>query len=187
MVIGLGNPGEEYAHTRHNAGEDVLRLLAQRHDVALKQAMGKAYWGHARVGGKLLGLGLPGTYMNLSGEGVAPLVRRYGIEDLSKLVVLHDELDLEPGRIQVRLGGGLAGHNGLKSIKHHLKSDAFMRVRIGIGRPPGQQPVADYVLRRAGGNDRQELDVAIERAVDAVEMLLATDGDLERVMNAFNR
>ena len=93
LVIGLGNPGAEYQHTRHNAGEDAVRLLAERHGVALKKAMGKAYWGHVRIGDKLLALGLPGTYMNLSGEGVEPLVRRYGIEDLTKLIILHDEVD----------------------------------------------------------------------------------------------
>lgn len=186
MVIGLGNPGAEYEHTRHNAGQDALTLLAERHDLKLKRAMGVALWGHVRVGGKLLALGLPGTFMNLSGEGVAPLVRRYGIDDLSQLVILHDEVDLEPGRIQVKLGGGLAGHNGLKSIKHHLKSEDFARVRIGVGRPPSErQPVADFVLKRASGDDRIAIEGAIERAADAVETIL-TQG-LDQAMNQYNR
>jgi len=147
--------------------------------------MGQALWGHARVGGKLLALGLPGTYMNLSGEGVAPLVRRYGIEDLADLLVVHDELDLPTGRLQLKLGGGLAGHNGLKSIKHHLKDDAFARLRIGIDRPPGQQPVSDYVLRRPTGAQRTELDVAVQEAADAVEAVLAEG--LSQAMNRVNR
>lgn len=180
----MGNPGTEYDRTRHNVGQDVVALLARRHGVTLKRAMGKALWGHARVGSKLLAMGLPGTYMNLSGEGVAPLVRRYGIENLSLLLVIHDELDLEPGRIQLKLGGGLAGHNGLKSIKHHLKADEFARLRIGIGRPPGQQPVSDYVLRRPGSADRMELDIAIEKAADAVETVLAHG--LTTAMNQYN-
>jgi PTH1 family peptidyl-tRNA hydrolase len=136
------------------------------------------------VGGKLLALGIPGTYMNVSGEGVAPLARRYGIEDLEKLVIVHDELDLEPGRLQVKVGGGLAGHNGLKSIKHHLKDDAFIRVRIGIGRPPGMQPVSDYVLKPPGAADQTEIDVAIEKAADAVETILTSGTAM--AMNLYN-
>lgn len=172
MVVGLGNPGPEYAHTRHNAGQDAVEILAERHGVKLKKAMGVAYWGQTRVGDRLLALGLPGTYMNLSGEGVAPLVRRYGIDDLSKLVILHDEVDLPLGRIQVKVGGGLAGHNGLKSIKHHLKDDSFARIRIGVDKPEGRQPVSDWVLRRPSGDDRITLEQSIIEAADAVETIL---------------
>lgn len=186
LVIGLGNPGPEYAQTRHNLGQIALEMLAARHGVTLKRAMGKALWGHARVNGKLLALGLPGTFMNLSGEGVAPLARRYGIDDLARLVVVHDEIDLPVGRVQVKQGGGLAGHNGLKSVKHHLKSDAFVRVRIGVDRPSSEhQPVADYVLKRPSSSERETLDLAVERAADAVEAIL--DRGLESAMNEFNR
>jgi len=173
LVIGLGNPGDEYAATRHNVGQWTLELLAKRHGVSVKKAMGKALWGHARVGGKLLALGIPGTYMNLSGEGVAPLVRRYGVDDFEKLLIIHDEIDLPVGRIQLKLGGGLAGHNGLKSITHHLKSQDYARLRIGVGRPPGQQAVADYVLKRPSAVDRKELEVVVEEAADAVELVLS--------------
>lgn len=185
MVIGLGNPGADYARTRHNVGQDVVELMAERNGIALKRAMGKALWGHTRIAGKLVALGLPGTYMNLSGEGVAPLVRRYGIDDLSRLLVVHDELDLPVGKIQLKLGGGLAGHNGLKSIKHHLKDDGFARLRIGIGRPPGQQPVSDYVLRRPSAAERTDLDIEIERCIDAIEMIVSQG--LDQAMNQYNR
>ena len=184
MVIGLGNPGDEYSNTRHNVGQDVVELLARRHGVALKRAMGKAYWGQTRVGDKLLALGLPGTYMNLSGEGTAPLVRRYGIKDLSSLLIVHDELDLPVGKMQFKLGGGLAGHNGLKSIKHYLKTDEFARLRIGIDRPPGQQQVSDYVLKRFGSTDRKEIDVTIEEAADAIELMCAQG--ITYAMNQYN-
>jgi PTH1 family peptidyl-tRNA hydrolase len=184
LVIGLGNPGADYARTRHNIGQDVVELMAERLGVSLKRAMGKALWGHTRVADKLLALGLPGTYMNLSGEGVAPLIRRYGIEDLSRLLVVHDELDLPVGKIQLKLGGGLAGHNGLKSIKHHLKDDGFARLRIGIGRPPGQQSVSDYVLRRPGSADRVELDIAVEHSIDAIDLVLSQN--LQQAMNTYN-
>jgi PTH1 family peptidyl-tRNA hydrolase len=122
--------------------------------------------------------------MNLSGETVAPLVRRYCPDDLGRLVVVHDELDLEPGRIKVKVGGGLAGHNGLKSIKAHLRSDAFLRVRVGVGKPPGRQRGADHVLRRPGKAERSQLDLAVVDAADAVELIL-TDGP-DRAMNRFN-
>jgi PTH1 family peptidyl-tRNA hydrolase len=130
-------------------------------------------------------MAVPQTYMNDSGLSVIALVRRYGITDLARLVVVHDELDLPLGRIQVKAGGGLAGHNGLRSIKAHLKSDAFTRVRIGIGKPPGgRDRGADHVLRAPSRRDRTELDVSIELAADAVEVVLA-DGVLG-AQNRFN-
>jgi PTH1 family peptidyl-tRNA hydrolase len=126
----------------------------------------------ARVDGRLMVLAFPQTYVNLSGESVVRLVRRYGIDDdLSRLVVVHDELDLPPGRVKVKEGGGTAGHNGLESIRAHLHTGAFVRVRIGIGKPPGRQDGADYVLRRLGKSDRIEMDVAVEEAMDAVDLL----------------
>jgi PTH1 family peptidyl-tRNA hydrolase len=129
-------------------------------------------------------LAVPGVFMNLSGETVAPLVRRYLPDDLAHLVVVHDELDLEPGRIKVKVGGGLAGHNGLKSIKAHLHSDAFVRVRLGVGKPSGRQRGADHVLRRPGKAERTELDLAVTDAADAVELILSDGPD--RAMNRYN-
>ena len=126
----------------------------------------------ARIDGRLMALAFPQTYVNLSGESVGRLVRRYGVEgDLDRLVVVHDELDLPPGRVKVKEGGGTAGHNGLESIRDHLHSGAFVRVRMGIGKPPGRQDGADYVLRRLGKGQRIEMDVAVEEAVEAVELL----------------
>lgn len=130
-------------------------------------------------------LAFPQTFVNLSGDSVGRLVRRYGIEDdLRRLVVVHDELDLPLGRIKVKDGGGTAGHNGLASIRDHLHSGGFLRVRIGIGRPPGRQDGADYVLRRPGKGERMDLDVAVEEAADAVLCILV-DGP-EVAMNRFN-
>ena len=128
-----------------------------------------------RAGGKRLALAIPQTYMNDSGLAVAPLVRRFGIpvDGLDRLVVVHDELDLPVGRVRVKVGGGLAGHNGLKSVKAHLHSDAFCRVRIGIGKPPGRQQGVDHVLKAPGKAERAELAVAVAEAADAVELILA--------------
>lgn len=137
-----------------------------------------------RVGGHRLALAFPQTYMNESGMAVAPLVRRFGIDDPSRLVVVHDELDLPVGRIRVKVGGGLAGHNGLKSIKAHLHTDAFCRVRIGIGKPPGRREGVDHVLRAPGRAERELLAVAIEEAADAVEAIMA-EGPAA-AMNRFN-
>ncbi len=122
--------------------------------------------------------------MNRSGESVRLLVRRYGIVDLERLVVVHDELDLEPGRLKLKVGGGLAGHNGLKSIRDHLKSDEFVRLRIGVGKAPGRMRGVDWVLKRPGKLDRGLLDEIVDTAADAVEMLL--DEPAVAVMNRYN-
>jgi PTH1 family peptidyl-tRNA hydrolase len=175
LVVGLGNPGEEYAGSRHNSGADTVGVLASRHGGRLKRGKERALAGEVRVDGRLVALAVPLTYYNDSGLAVTALVRRHGIEDPERLVVVHDELDLPVGVVRVKVGGGLAGNNGLRSIKQHLHTDAFCRVRIGVGKPPGRQQGADHVLRRPGKAERTELDIAIQEAADAVE-ILATDG-----------
>jgi PTH1 family peptidyl-tRNA hydrolase len=161
----------------------VVARLAERHGGSLKRSKERALVAEVKVEGRRLALAFPQTYMNESGQAVAPLVRRYGIDDLSRLVVVHDELDLPLGVVRVKIGGGLAGHNGLRSIKAHLHSDAFARVRIGIGKPPGgKDQGADHVLRAPSRKVRDELAVSIELAADAVESIL-----LEGVSAAQNR
>jgi PTH1 family peptidyl-tRNA hydrolase len=184
LVVGLGNPGTEYAHTRHNVGAETVELLAARHGGRLRVTKEQALVAEVRIARARVVLAFPQTYMNDSGRSVGLLLRRHGIEDLAGLVVIHDELDLPPGRVKLKHGGGLAGHNGLKSIKAHLHSDAFRRVRIGVGKPPGRQSGADYVLRRRGKADQAELDVAIVEAADAVESILV-DG-FDAAMNRVN-
>jgi PTH1 family peptidyl-tRNA hydrolase len=184
LVVGLGNPGAEYSGTRHNVGADVVALLARRHGGQLKKSKEHALVAEVRVDAKRVTLALPITYMNDSGRAVGPLVRRHGIEDLRRLVVVHDELDLPAGRLKVKVGGGLAGHNGLKSIKAHLKTDDFVRVRIGVGKPPTSRAGADHVLRKPSKAEQAELDVMVEHAADAVEMILA-DG-AEAAMAKYN-
>jgi peptidyl-tRNA hydrolase, PTH1 family len=172
--VGLGNPGSEFAGSRHNAGADAVALLAERHGGRLKRGKEHALVAEVRVDDRRLALAFPQTYMNDSGRAVSPLVRRYGITDLGCLVIVHDELDLPLGTVRVKAGGGLAGHNGLRSIKAHLHSDAFTRVRIGIGKPPGgKERGADHVLSPPGKRDREELKVSVEVAADAVECILA--------------
>jgi len=184
-VVGLGNPGAEYAGTRHNVGADVVALLASRHGERLRGGKEHSLSAQARIDGHRVALAFPQTYMNDSGRAVAALLRRHGIDDLSRLVVVHDELDLPVGRLQLKEGGGIAGHNGLRSIKEHVHSVDFVRIRIGIGRPPGRQEGADHVLRRPTKAERDELEVVIAEAADAVELILAEG--TAAAMNRFNQ
>jgi len=184
LVIGLGNPGKEFQGTRHNMGVEVLEELCRRSASKLGKTKERALAAETTLVGHRVALAFPQTFMNLSGESAVLLTKRFGIEDPAQIVVVYDELDLEPGVIRVKSGGGLAGHNGLKSLKQHLHSDAFLRVRIGVGKPPGRQEGADHVLRKPGKADRELLDVAVQLAADAVETILANGVDV--AMNRFN-
>ena len=185
LVVGLGNPGDSYAGTRHNAGRWVVDELVRRHDGRLRRVRRQqALVSELRVGPRRMAAAAPVTWMNESGRAVAPLVRRFGIGDLSRLVVVHDELDLPVGRVKVKTGGGLAGHKGLESIRAHLRSVDFTRVRVGVGRPGVTPQGGQYVLKRPGRAERAELEGAVARAADAVECFL--EHGLEVTMNRFN-
>lgn len=185
VVVGLGNPGDQFAGSRHNVGAEAVALLADRHGQPLRKSREASLLAEIRVDGRRVVLAFPQTFMNKSGEAVRPLVRRWSIaDDLDRLVVIHDELDLPPGRIKVKHGGGLAGHNGLSSIKAHLHTADFTRIRIGVGKPPNPQAGADYVLKRPGRADRDVLDDAVEQAAEAALALL--DHPVDVVMSRFN-
>jgi peptidyl-tRNA hydrolase, PTH1 family len=184
LVVGLGNPGVKFVGSRHNVGADAVRLLAERHGGTLRRSRERSEVAEVRIADRRVALALPQTYMNLSGEAVALLVRRHGITDPERLVVVHDELDLPVGRVKVKRGGGLAGHNGLRSIKAHLHSDGFLRVRIGVGKPPSPEAGADHVLHRPTRSDRTALDIAVVEAADAVELIVAAGVDA--AMNEVN-
>jgi PTH1 family peptidyl-tRNA hydrolase len=197
-VVGLGNPGIEFVSSRHNAGAEVVAALAERQQGRLRSEKGlHAEVCEVRIGGRRILLAVPTTFMNESGQAVAPLVRRAGLEQVDddgaggsgggwaeRLIVVHDELDLPSGRVKIKAGGGNAGNNGLKSIEAHLHTNRYLRVRVGIGKPPGRQSGADYVLKRPGSAERAVLDVAIEEAADAVEAII-TEG-VAAAMNRFN-
>jgi PTH1 family peptidyl-tRNA hydrolase len=185
LVVGLGNPGAEYARSRHNLGAEVVAELAARHGERLKLAKReRALTTEVTIAGRRVALAFPQTYMNDSGLSVQLLRRRYGIEDAAAIVVVHDELDLPVGRMKLKEGGGLAGHNGLRSIKQHLHSDAFLRVRIGVGKPPSKERGADHVLRRMTKAERTELDIKVQEAADAVEMII--DEGMAAAMTKYN-
>ena len=182
LVAGLGNPGREYARTRHNVGWLVLDELARRHGGSWRSKFSGSL-AEVRLGELRLGLLKPETYMNESGRSVGAAARFFKVEPDSLLVV-HDDVDLEPGRLQARLGGGLAGHNGLRSLAQHLGSQEFQRLRIGVGRPGrgDRRSVSDWVL--SAFEPDQDVDGLVARAADAVETI-AVEG-LDAAQARFN-
>jgi peptidyl-tRNA hydrolase, PTH1 family len=188
LVVGLGNPGREYEHNRHNVGFLVADLLADRIGVKFgrhRRAVAQVAEGRLGVGMDAPGLVLakPMTYMNLSGGPVASLAQFYKVEPAG-IVAVHDELDLPYGQVRCKLGGGEGGHNGLRSMSRSLSTKDYNRVRLGIGRPPGRQDPADYVLSDFSAAERKELDFLVDRAADMVESII-TRG-LEWTQNAYH-
>lgn len=185
LVVGLGNPGKDYERTRHNVGVEVIEELARRKGGKFSMSSKeRALVSEVRFGEKRIVLAFPQTFMNLSGESVAPLVRRHGVIEVTRVMVVHDELDLDVGRMKLKAGGGLAGHNGLRSIKQHLQSGDFLRLRLGVGKPPHSGAGKNYVLRVPPKSERTELDIMIQEAADAIELLVAEG--LQPAMNRYN-
>ncbi len=184
-MVGLRNPEKEYAGTRHNVGADVVRVLAGR----LGATFGRHKAGfevadtYDRPGGMALSLVLPGGYMNNAGGPVQAAASFYKVPP-ERLVVVHDDLDLPVAALRVKRGGGSGGHNGLRDVTQRLGGPDYLRVRIGIGRPPGRQDPADHVLKRFAPKDREQVDVTIEQAADAV-LMLVRDG-LEATQNRYH-
>ena len=183
LVVGLGNPGDEYRGSRHNLGAEVVDLLAGRHGGRLRKRKERALVDEVTIDGKRVALAVPLTYVNDSGRAVGALVRRFGVAP-EQLVVVHDELDLPVAELKVKSGGGLAGHNGLWSIVEHLHTQDFQRVRLGVGKPVSKERGADHVLNRFGKRERAEVDVTVEQAADAVEVIVREGVDA--AMNRFN-
>ena len=186
LIVGLGNPGKKYEHTRHNVGQDAIELLARRHNSRLKSGRDRALVAEARIHDTPVILAVPATYMNDSGEAVGPMTRRYKITDTDHIIIVHDELDLDPGVVKIKHGGGLAGHNGLRSISQHLKTDDYIRVRIGVGKPRNKEQGADHVLSKISKTEREILNTAIETAADAVEIIIR-DGLNEAMLQIHSR
>lgn len=172
LVVGLGNPGPRYEATRHNVGFLVADILADRIGSGFKvHKKSGADVTTGRLGGRSVVLAKPRTYMNESGRHVGPLAKFYSVAP-ADVVVIHDELDIDFGRIRLKFGGGEGGHNGLRSIASALGTKDFQRVRIGVGRPPGRQDPAAFVLENFNSKERPELGAILEQAADATELLL---------------
>jgi PTH1 family peptidyl-tRNA hydrolase len=191
LVVGLGNPGKEYAGNRHNVGAWTLNRLARRHGIELSVS-GQSATGRGRIGGREVVLAKPRTYVNRSGDAVWNLIKREKLDDAAELLVVCDDIDLPLGKLRLRPHGGSGGYKGLQSIIDAARSDRFPRLRIGIGRPvvqgkPSYEPevVANYVLSDPPPDEREQLDAAVERAIEAIEVAI-TDG-IERAMAVANR
>jgi peptidyl-tRNA hydrolase, PTH1 family len=183
LVVGLGNPGPEYVGNRHNVGHLVLDVLAARAGGRFKAHKARADVIEARFNGERVVLAKPRSYMNETG-GPVVAVRDFFKVPTERIVVIHDELDLDYGVLRLKRGGGDNGHNGLRSVTRSLGTPEYLRVRFGIGRPPGRQDPAVYVLRDFSAAERKDLDVDLDRAADATEALVS--GTLEAAQNLFN-
>ena len=182
LVVGLGNPGPNYAKTRHNIGFVVADILADRIGSGFKvHKRSGAEVATGRIGGRSVVLAKPRTYMNDSGRQVGPLAKFYSVAP-ADLIIVHDELDIDFGRIRLKFGGGVAGHNGLRSVSSALGTNDFQRVRIGVGRPPGRKSGATYVLENFTAAERSEVPTICEQAADATELLIELG--LEPAQNA---
>ena len=184
IIVGLGNPGKKYEATRHNMGFDVIDRLIYKHNIPCSGSKFHAMYGTGRIGTEKVILAKPLTYMNLSGTSVRELVDFYKIDPETELIVISDDIDLEPGRIRIRKQGSAGGQNGLKHIVQCLGTQKFIRIRIGTGGKPEGWELADWVLSRFTMDDRAVIDDAIVRAADAVAAI-CTDG-IDKAMNVFN-
>jgi len=172
LVVGLGNPGPDYAKTRHNLGFVVADILADRIGSGFKvHKRSGAEVATGRIAGRSVVLAKPRVYMNESGRQVGPLAKFYSVAP-ADVIILHDELDIDFGRIRLKFGGGVAGHNGLRSVSAALGTNDFQRVRIGVGRPPGRKSGATFVLENFTAAERPEVPTICEQAADATELLI---------------
>ena len=185
VIVGLGNPSAEYAGTRHNVGFEVVEILADRFDIATDYIKHKAVCGRGMIEGNKVLLAMPQTYMNLSGESVRELTDYYKIDVSSELIVVYDDINLDPGRIRIRKSGSAGGHNGMKSIISRLGTEEFMRVRIGVGDKPKGYDLADHVLGHFSKDEQELMDRAFIDAANSVTMIMS-DG-IDAAMNKYNR
>lgn len=183
LIVGLGNPGTEYEHTRHNIGFDVVDILASRHDVTAWRDAMKSHMASFTSGGDKILLVKPMTYMNASGEAAGEIAHYYKIIP-QHIFVICDDLDLPPGKVRIRLQGAAGGHNGLRSLIAHLGTEHFNRFRIGIGHPAGNRTVVDHVLSRPSGEEAVLISHAENKTADALESAL--ENGMDKAMNQFN-
>lgn len=185
IIAGLGNPDRKYQNTRHNIGFEVIDAIAGKNQITVDERKHKALIGKGYVGGRKVVLVKPQTYMNLSGESIRQVIDFYKVDEKSELIVISDDVSLEPGQIRIRKKGSAGGHNGLKNIILHLGHDEFCRVKMGVGEKPAGYDLADYVLGHFSDKEREIMDESITRAAEAVEVMIAEGPDA--AMNQFNK
>lgn len=184
IIAGLGNPTREYDKTRHNAGFSVIDVLADRHGIDVSEKKHKALCGKGIINGEKVILVKPQTYMNLSGESIREVMDYYKLDPAEDLIVIYDDISLDPGQLRIRLKGSAGGHNGIKNIIAQLGTQEFPRVKVGVGAKPPKMDLADYVLGHFSAEDQVVMNEAFKEAADAVEMMMG-DG-AERAMNHYN-
>lgn len=185
IIAGLGNPGQPYEGTRHNAGFDVIDVLAEAYDISVDYRKNRALIGKGIIEGQKVILAKPQTYMNLSGESIRGLVDYYKVDEESELIVIYDDVSLDPGQIRIRKKGSAGGHNGIKSIIAHLGTEVFPRVKVGVGQKPRQYDLADYVLGHFSREEREQMAEGYRHAAEAVKYMV-TDR-VDEAMNEYNR
>lgn len=184
LIVGLGNPGRQYEHTRHNAGFDVMDAIADKYNISISEKKHKALCGKGVIEGQKVVLAKPQTFMNLSGESVAELLNYYKLDPTEELLVIFDDISLTPGNIRIRKKGSAGGHNGIKNIIALTGTQDFKRIKVGVGEKPSGWDLADHVLGRMSDEDREQFASAVRDAVSAAEMILREETD--QAMNDFN-
>lgn len=183
LIVGLGNPEKDYSNTRHNMGFDVINELAKKYNIEVNKNKFKSLYGDGFIEGKKVILLKPQTFMNLSGEAVDEVFNFYKLS-LDDVIVIYDDLDIEPGKIRIRKSGSPGSHNGIKSVTHYLKSNNFSRLRVGIGKPENGMDLIEYVIGSIDSETKTDLNIGIEKATNAIIEILKNNIDI--AMNKFN-
>lgn len=184
LIVGLGNPGKNYEHTRHNVGFDVMDAIADKYNISISEKKHKALCGKGSIEGEKVILAKPQTYMNLSGESVVELLNYYKLDPADEMIVIYDDISLLPGNLRIRKKGSAGGHNGIKNIIAMTGTDTFLRIKVGVGEKPRGWDLADYVLGHFDAAERKDVEEAIVHAVSAAEIML--QGEVDTAMNEYN-
>lgn len=185
IIAGLGNPSKEYEGTRHNAGFQVIDRIAEKYNISVDAKKHRALIGKGMIAGQKVILAKPQTFMNLSGESIRSLLDYYKIDEENELIVIYDDISLEPGQIRIRAKGSAGGHNGIKNIIQHLGGQVFPRIKVGVGEKPPKMDLADYVLGHFSKEEKEQMDEGYEHAIHALELMLM--GETSEAMNEYNR
>lgn len=185
IIVGLGNPTDEYKGTRHNVGFDVIDAIADKYNISVTDRQNRAFCGKGIIAGQKVILVKPQTYMNLSGESVRGFVDYYKVDEETEILVIFDDISLGVGQLRIRKKGSAGGHNGIKNIIQHLGTNVFQRIKVGVGEKPKHYDLADYVLGHFSKEEKELMADGYQRAIEAVEMIL--QGEIDAAMNEFNK